>query len=150
MRGINPIYKYLSSSNTQIKGLIAQVNHIRELDHTLKRVLDPDLASHCRIGNIQADEISILVDSPVWASQLQYKKTEILFKFNEIKKYSTISKVHIKVSPALYKQKQVKTENQTLLQSELGSQCLEMLADTTMDSSLSEALRRLSSRLKKP
>jgi len=150
MRGINPIYRYLSGSNTQIESLIAQVNNIIKLDHTLKQVLDADLAPHCRIGNIQADEISILVDSPVWATQLQYKKSEILLKFNKIDIFKHISRVHIKVAPCPDKPKWASAAKQTSLQSEIGSQCLETLASTTPDAPLSEALRRLSRRLKKP
>ena len=150
MRGINPIYKYLSGSSSQIENLVAQVNHLKKLDHTLKQVLDADLAPHCRIGQVQGNEISILVDSPVWATQLQYKKPEILLKFNKLYKKSSISRIHIKIVPREQRPSQEKTENRISNQSEIGSQCLETLASTMPDTTLGTALRRLSSRLKKP
>lgn len=48
------------------------------LDRTLRQTLPPDIAPHCRLGNVRGGTLVFLVGSPVWKARLRLLAGQVI------------------------------------------------------------------------
>jgi len=69
--------------SAQLKDMYQKVESIKKLDKLLKRFLDPALAAHCKVANIQKSCLILETTSPAWATRLRYQIPDLL---NQLRK----------------------------------------------------------------
>ena len=72
--------------------LLEQSAEISQLEHILQIVLDPQLRSHCHVGNIHQQQLVLLVSNSAWATRVYYAKPELLKALAVHPEFKTIKK----------------------------------------------------------
>jgi len=58
--------------------LIARARWLDELDQNLRRCLPAALADHCRLANVDRENLVFLVNAPVWKAKLRLEADTLL------------------------------------------------------------------------
>jgi len=127
-------------------------SHLRErsdtlavLDRLLDECLPPDCRRHCRVGGIQDETLTLVVDSPAWRSRLHFLSSTIIGHFNRLDKL-TLSRIRIHVArPAPLTRPRPVREPLKGPPAET-ARALRGLADDVDEPSLARALHRLAER----
>lgn len=151
MDSIKPIYKLLGRKNSELADLITRAKLLKKQNFLLKSTLPEAFATHCHFVPHTASSMTLLIDSPLLATRLQYEEREILRKIKLLDGYQGIEQLTIKVDPTpAYSPPEKKGAiNIPIPESETGSRLLASLSNSVDDAELGEALQRLSLNLQK-
>jgi len=141
------INKVLAEANDNLAILVTRTRQLSQLTHILRTLLEPNLAPHCYIGNIEKDRLTLLVDSAAWASKLRFCAQTLLAQINDAHPgFSHIQRIRIKIlnQPA----KTVEPEYQKPKMNKANAKGLTTLANSVDDPDLQAALARLAKRAK--
>ena len=141
------IDKVLVEANDDLAILVTRTKQLSYLNQVLRQQLEPDLATHCYIGNVDQDYLVILVDSAAWASKLRFYSQNLLPQLQAAHQiFSQIQQIRVKVlSQSVsapepeYQKPQMNKEN---------AKGLTTLAESVDDPNLQAALARLAKRAK--
>ena len=92
-----PINTLLQDKHSPIADLCKKAIFIQEVDHKLKKILDPSIQDHFVLANIKTDIAILLVSSPAWATRLRYNIPAILNALNNHLNFTSIKTIRIKV-----------------------------------------------------
>ncbi len=92
-----PISNLLNDKNSSFADLYKKANSIQEIDHKIKKLLDPSLQDKFELANINADVAVLLVSSSAWATRLRYNIPAILNALNTQLNFNSIKTVRIKI-----------------------------------------------------
>ncbi len=92
-----PISELLQDKRYPIANLCKKANSIQEIDHKLKKCLDPSLHDHFELANIKTDSVILLVSSSNWATRLRYNIPAILNALNNQLNFTSVKTIRIKV-----------------------------------------------------
>jgi hypothetical protein len=141
------VNKVLQESDSELAILVTRTRQLNRLTNAFRSLLEPELAKHCYIGNIDEDCLSILVDSAAWASKFRFYSQSILPALNQLDPiFKEVNKIQIKIlnqraeaKPPAYQRPQMNQENANGLMT---------LAENVDDSHLQAALTRLAKKAK--
>lgn len=147
MRLSRSVDKVLQEADSELAILVTRSRQLRGLTEKFRALLEPDLAPHCYIGNIDKDRLIILVDSAAWASKFRFYSQSILPALHSLHpSFCNVTDIQTKIlnqvfepAPIPYKPPVLSPEN---------AKGLRTLADSVDDSNLQEALTRLAERAK--
>ena len=147
MRLSRSVDKVLQEADSELAILVTRSRQLRGLTEKFRTLLEPDLAPHCYIGNIDKDRLIVMVDSAAWASKFRFYSQSILPALNSLHpSLSRVTHIQAKIlnqvfepAPIPYKPPELSPEN---------AKGLRTLADSVDDSDLQEALTRLAQRAK--
>lgn len=71
-------FKNLLEQTPTLEHLLKKANEIRRLNQTLKTDLDPALAQHCKVANLNQGRLILATSSPAWNHQLRFSKGDLL------------------------------------------------------------------------
>ncbi|MGD8709758.1 MAG: DciA family protein [Ectothiorhodospiraceae bacterium] len=108
----------------------------------LQSHLPRELAGHWQLARLDSDELGIVADSPVWASQLRFRQTELLAASEKIIG-SSPRRCRITVDPPRLQRRNREARRQL---SPAGAESLRACAGAVEDERLRDALLRLASR----
>jgi len=137
------VKQVISSRNSGLKNLLHKSSKLDRLNQELAQQLPPPLSQHCTIASIENETLTLIVDSPVWASRARFQTQNIIrgmTKFN-------VKSVNIKTKLA-FNSPQPPKKHQTKMSAET-SNLLIQLANTSSTPKLKQALLRLSRRASK-
>ena len=141
------VHKVLVDANDDLAILVTRTKQLSRLTQVLRQQLDPDLASHCYIGNLDRDCLVILVDSAAWASKLRFYSQNILPQLRAAhQNFSEIQQVKVKVLSQSVSAPE--PEFQKPRMNKENAKGLTTLADSVDDPNLQAALARLAERAK--
>ena len=92
-----PISALLQDKHSPIADLCNKAKTIRNLDHRLKKCLDPSLKDNFELANIKTDIAILLVNSSAWATRLRYNIPAILNALNNQLNFTSVKTIRIKV-----------------------------------------------------
>ncbi len=92
-----PISTLLQDKHSPFADLCKKANSIQEIDHKLKKLLDPSLQDKFELANIKADVAILLVSSSAWATRLRYNIPAILNALNNQLNFTSVKTIRIKV-----------------------------------------------------
>ena len=92
-----PIRDLLKKPETQLGKLFAHAKTIDDLNLILMQVLDPDLASHCRVGSYHQGVLLLLCSSSAFATTLRYQVPGIISKLRSYSQWAGLSSIQVKV-----------------------------------------------------
>ncbi|MBL1292414.1 MAG: DUF721 domain-containing protein [Thiotrichales bacterium] len=95
-RSINQI---LNNRQGGLSDLIAGASARMELTQHVTKYLPLAMHDHCWVTAINESEMTIVTDSPAWASKLRYLSRELIRKLKQETSLPTISYIKVKVSP---------------------------------------------------
>lgn len=139
--------KVLQEADAELAILVTRTRHIRGLTEQFRGLLEPDLAPHCYIGNIEKERLTIMVDSAAWASKFRFVSQSILPAVNALNPaFSMVKSIQVKVlnqpfepKPRPYQRPELNQQN---------AEGLLTLAENVDDENLQAALTRLAKRSK--
>ena len=126
------------SENRLVLGPLERVNR------TLRGLLDPGLAEHCRVANVDRYTLVLQTDSSAWASRLRYLAPAILEKLAKKLGWKAVTHTKVLVRPELPPDRQP-----TARTAHLSQESASLLRDVALsieDPRLREALLKLSRR----
>ena len=148
MRLSRSVDKVLQEADSELAILVTRSRQLRGLTDKFRALLEPALAAHCYIGNIDNDRLIVMLDSAAWASKFRFYSQSILTDLRNLHpSFSNVTHIQTKIlnqkyeaPPVPYKPPEMSPEN---------AKGLTTLADSVDDSDLQEALTRLAQRAKK-
>ena len=75
-------------------------NVLRALADRWGEVVGADVAAHARLDAVRDRTAAIVVDSPLWASQLRYLEDDIVERANALVGVAIIRGIRVRVDPA--------------------------------------------------
>lgn len=139
--------KILNHNSDLITRLMARARQLRRLENALMPVLQGELAHHVRLAGYQQGILTLLVDSPAWASQLRFSKPNLLKKLKNSDKFSEIADIIVKVAPI--DQSHDSVSHTIRVRSKQAKESLLSTADAVNNDALKDALKRLAQRVGK-
>ena len=88
----------MDTAQGELASVLGNINRINQLSQTLSDALSAPLNQHCRAQSWQQGQLTILVDSPAWASKLRFEKSELMSYLRK-NGFAGLTQVDIKVSP---------------------------------------------------
>jgi hypothetical protein len=98
MESINEIMRD-NSSKSHFTGLIAKAKYLEKLNNFFSKILDSTLATHCFIAKFENDELTLVVDSPTWATKLRYAIPDLLKNLKCQSEFKSVAKINYCISP---------------------------------------------------
>lgn len=148
MKLSRPVNKVIAEAGDNLAILVTRTRQLSQLNQILRNHLDVNLAPHCYIGNIERENLVILVDSAAWASKLRFSAQSILANLcSAHPSFANVKKIQIKIlnqpvqpTEAEFQRPQMNEEN---------AKGLVTLAQSVDDPDLQAALTRLANRKSK-
>lgn len=137
-----PINELLQDKRYPIANLCKKANSIQEIDHKLKKYLDPSLHDHFELANIKTDSAILLVSSSTWATRLRYNIPAILNALNNQLKLTSVKTIRIKVKKII--PDNATKSNKPMSLSKKSSQLLIDVANNFTDPELRSCILKLS------
>ncbi len=91
------ISSLLLNEQSSLNNLYKKAIFSKKIDLKLKKFIDFDVKDHFQLSNIEKDVVTIVADSPSWATRLRYNIPKILDIMNNQLNFNTIKTVRIKV-----------------------------------------------------
>ena len=142
-----PISELLHDKRYPMADLCKKANSIQEVDHKLKKYLDPSLHNHFELANIKKDSAILLVSSSTWATRLRYNIPAILNALNNQLNFTSIKTVRIKVKTII--PDNITKPNKPMSLSKNSSQLLIDVANNFTDPELRSCILKLSKNYQK-
>ena len=143
-----PLYKYLLGKKGEVARLVTQGRELQQLTRLLHKVLDPSLATHCRVGRFAPPQLTVVVDSPAWASRLRFQSNGLIRQLNKkFKEFNGISSIETKIYPVRLPRRESPVIRRQI--SPAAAESLTQMANSIDDPGLKRALLRLASRANK-
>ena len=95
------ICTYIRNNKSPLHDLYKKAHDIQEMDHKLKKLLDPILQDHFELANLNADIAVLLVSSSAWATRLRYNIPTILNALNKVLNLNSVKTIRIKVKHSI-------------------------------------------------
>ena len=74
-------------------------NALRALADQWDEVVGAEVAAHARLTSVHDGTVAIVVDSPLWASQLRYLEGDIVDRANALAGAGVVSGIRVRVDP---------------------------------------------------
>ena len=91
------IRSLLFNERSSLNNLYKKAIFSKKIDRKLKKFIDFDVKDHFQLSNIEKNVVTIVADSPSWATRLHYNIPKILDIMNNQLNFKTIKTVRIKV-----------------------------------------------------
>lgn len=135
----------LHMPDNQLSSIIAKVNQLNQLNQSLSEILDPKLAAHCQITNLENQTLTLLVDNSSWGTKIRYATPEILKKMQQTSALYQIEQIKCIVRPnQQHKPAKKPLSEQKMAISSENAEILRSVANEIKDKKLKEALLHLS------
>ena len=137
------IANLLGSRNTKTKSILLEAKFISQINLIVNQLLDHQLGEHVYASSIDKGQLTLIVDSPVWATRLRYLHSEIINGLSKFTISKNINRIDVKVRPMEFRPKPKKiTKRKMSISLESASQ-MQQEIDAISDSSLKDSLRRI-------
>ena len=144
MKSTRPINKLFQEADSDLAILITRTRLLRRLTHLLRKQLDPDLAEHCYVANIEQETLVILADTAARASKLRFYTATLLEALPQLDSvFFRITRIKVKIlnQPQHINEPIVSRSGPKMNQA--NALCIQTLADSVDDHGLHDALIRL-------
>jgi len=122
---------------------MTKAKHISQLNLVVNQLLDHNLAEHVYAASATNGELTLVVDSPVWATRLRYAQSEIINGLQKFAISKKINRICIKVRPLEFKPKPIKRPLRKMTISTSSASLMQQELEAISDPSLQEALKRI-------
>lgn len=78
MKSTRSLHKLFEEAQDNLAILITRTRQLRRLTRELRRLLEPELAPHCYVSQIEDNQLVVYVDSAAWATRLRFQAAQLL------------------------------------------------------------------------
>ena len=100
------IDRLLGAPGTNLGDLLKKSQALTRLQHAITQRLDPDLAKHCSVINMQQGQVTIACDSAEWLTLLRFENPVLLQKLRAVEGLEHIASIRCKIIQREYKRKE--------------------------------------------
>lgn len=133
----------LGIKDSKTKSLIVEAKQISQINLIVNQLLGHQLGEHVYASTTNNDQLTLVVDSPVWATRLRYIQNEII---NGLKKFTiskNINRIIVKVRPMEFRPKAKNTVKRKMSISLSSASQMEEELESISDDSLKKSLKRI-------
>ena len=142
MNSPKPLYKFLTGKKGDVADLVTQAKQLHLIDVEIRKFLDQPLTDHCQVAGFKEGVLTLITDSPAWASRLHFYIPTLL---TELKQNTTrlqgLNKIVIQVQPEI--PEAVSSLQEPRILPDSAGKLLEATADSIDSEALQKALQRL-------
>lgn len=155
----SPTYRIdnlLESSQTPLGKLIAQAQALEALNQLFLKILDPQLAAHCRVGDYRLGVLTLFTINAASATQLRYRVSDLLSQLRAYPTWAGLCSIKVKVQTHGYQKPSFVCQSEpkpALLKPSTAEQLLALAAHLKAqpdNDQLVKSLERLASHQKGP
>lgn len=144
MKSTRPINKLFQEVDSDLAILITRTRLLRRLTHLLRKQLDPELAEHCYVANIEQENLVILADTAARASKLRFYTATLLESLPQLDSvFSRITRIKVKILNQPQQINEPIPSRSGPKMNQENAVCIQTLADSVDDLELHDALTRL-------
>lgn len=143
MKKPTSVKQILNSHTPELQGLLQHSRQINKLNIQLHQLLPAPLSQHCTVARVGQQTLTILVDSPAWATRLRLQSLNLIRAFADLQ----IKSVTVKIQQPHYTPEN--TPKARPIMSQETSNLLSHMAEATRDQKLKLALQRLARNISK-
>ncbi|RLA21509.1 MAG: hypothetical protein DRQ61_01415 [Gammaproteobacteria bacterium] len=136
----------LNASPNGLKPILFKISENNRVTFYLKKQLPDFIASHCNQCTIREKQLTILVDSAIWVSQLRFYTPTLLETINRQLPYH-FNSIKIRVLPNILASRPTPVDSKTV-PSKAVIELLQESAEHFEENDLKHSLQRLSNTLK--
>jgi hypothetical protein len=139
----------LKNEGKTLSGLLKKVDQLREFNSIFAQYVEPHIATHCKIANLQNNCLIVIVDSGNWATQLRFHIPDILSKMRQHPSLQGVKAICCKTRPDPTKEKvKIKRVKREIKQiSQKTAKHMMQSASSIQDDKVRESLERIAKRL---
>jgi len=133
----------LGIKDSKTKSIIAEAKQISQINLIVSQLLDHQLSEHVYASSTNNKQLTLVVDSPVWATRLRYIQNEII---NGLKKFTiskNINRIVVKVRPMEFRPKPKKSVKRKMTISASSASQMQEELEAISDASLKKSLKRI-------
>lgn len=146
---LKKVCNFLGHSANNLNGLIKKSEALDELNSIIAEHLDPELAQHCHVSNLQKGSITMSCDSAEWLTLMRFEVPTLLQKLRKVEALRSIANIRCQVLKPKAVQKKRPYRKAKL--SSNSAEHLRSFANETTDERLKKIFSRIAERtLKKP
>ena len=123
-----------------VAALLAEIRKRDDLLARVRRRLPPAIEGHCRQATLQAERLTLFVDSPVWVDRLRFLSPQLIEDLGQ--DGIPVAACRVRVAPDATARPEVAAAAPAAA-SPSAVKSLERAADCISDTGLSDSLRRL-------
>lgn len=136
----------LGAKASRPQALIAEAKRLSQIKIALNQSLDHSLAEHVYVATFKHGLLTLIIDSPAWATRLRYMQPTIIADMKKYAISSEIAQLKIKVRPADHiKAKKAPRPKHKLTISpasaEIMHEALNAISDPSLKASLAKIIR---------
>ncbi|MDH5777441.1 MAG: DUF721 domain-containing protein [Gammaproteobacteria bacterium] len=149
MDSVKRIFKHLGDQSSQVEHLITRVMQQKRDNCLLESAFPSNTYKHCHFIRPSREQLVVLVDSSMSATQIKYAATDIINKINKLNGFEEVSELSVKLAPDLVNERIEKKNSihEPIQRSDSASKILASLAETVGDEELASSLKKLAKNL---
>lgn len=89
----------LKHPKNELAELIHKVNVLKDLNQTLRALLDPKLAKHCEIANFENNTLVLTVDNANWATRIRYAIPDLIKQLKQHPSFNKLKSIKCIITP---------------------------------------------------
>jgi hypothetical protein len=136
------VAKILAARDSGLQPLLERAQILQSLTRVLREALDPVIADHISLVNLDNDTAIVAADTPAWLTKVRYLAPILLQQLQQQRGLHGLRKVQFKVQPVMETPPAPPARRAVL--STNSAQLLDSAASGIHDPALAAALRRLS------
>lgn len=130
----------LSDSETR-GALLALIDQQRQLLQAIRARLLPPLDAHCLFATLEEGQLTLITDSPAWASRLRFQVPELMADLGSLE--GEIAACRVRIQPQTVARRGPEVERQRARISPATASLIRQAGEVQGDTELGRALRRL-------
>ncbi len=138
------IAQLLGFKTSKAKTLMAEAQRLAQISIIVNQSLDHQLSEHVRVASATNGLLTLVVDSPVWATRLRYMQSTIIEGLQKYAISADFHQIKFKVQPSgRYQQKKQNRPKCPLTISHSSAERMQEALDTLPDSTLKTSLTKI-------
>lgn len=99
MRGsTRPIHNILHQPRSGLEDILAHVRELQNIAAVLEHIMPESLAAHTELANVRGQVLTLIADSPAWATRLRYQREMLIWRLQS-ELGLTVRELQVKVVP---------------------------------------------------
>ena len=143
------LVQFLAGQDQGLTRLFAQAKLLTQIKTIINQVVDYQIAQQLEVAKIQNKTLTVLCESPVWATRLRYMEPQIIEKLQQYSDTRQVQKLQIKVRPNSTSEIPDTSPKRRATMSQDAADQIREYSEAISDPKLQEALKKLAGRAKK-
>ncbi len=89
----------LNNEGKSLANLLKKVEQLNQFNRIFAQYLDPNIAAHCKIANLQNNCLIVIVENGSWATQLRFLIPDLIVKLNQHPHLQMVKAICCKTRP---------------------------------------------------